>query len=65
MPSDVCRILKKLDGKQESFLEISITPDGTLQIYEAYSEDGAQRLADRLKKLGMNVEIVHHSSPCG
>ncbi|GEM_PF-7041343 len=63
MPGET-RLLQKLNGQQESFLEITVSSDGTLQIYEAYSEGRAERLASKLKRLGVRVEVVQ-SSPCG
>ena len=57
-------LLEKLDGTQTSLLEISVAPDGTLQVYEAYSEDEAKRLVEMLGRLGVRAEVIQ-SSPCG
>lgn len=58
------RLMEALDGTESSFLEIVVTPDGTLQIYEAYSQGEAQRVARRLSRLGVRAEVMS-SSPCG
>ncbi len=58
------KILASLSGEEESFLEISIDADGSIHLYEAYSEDGGERLARRLRALGVNV-TRGVSSPCG
>ncbi len=58
------RILKALDGSEDSFLEISVGDDGSVILYEAYSGDAGQRLARELRKLGVRLTVVQ-SSPCG
>ena len=58
------RILADLDGTEESFLEISVEADGSIQLYEAYSHDGGDRLARELEKLGVKLTRIS-SSPCG
>lgn len=58
------RLLEALDGTESSLLEIVIAPDGILQIYEAYSEGEAERVVQRLRRLGVKAEVVS-SSPCG
>jgi hypothetical protein len=63
-PSPPGGLLEKLDGTEASFLEIFIAPDGTLQIYEAYSQGEAQRVVQMLRELGVKAEVTS-SSPCG
>ncbi len=62
--SEDAQLLSGLNGEQESFLEITVSADGTLQIYEAYSEGRARDLARDLSRLGVRVEVIQ-SSPCG
>ncbi len=61
---DESRILAHLDGTEESFLEIAVDADGSIQLYEAYSHDGGDRLAQKLEKLGVKLTRIT-SSPCG
>ncbi|MFP4201124.1 MAG: hypothetical protein ACLFS8_06925 [Clostridia bacterium] len=57
-------ILASLNGDEESFLEVCVAEDGSIHLYEAYSQDGGERLAHRLRKLGIKL-IPELSSPCG
>ncbi len=57
-------ILEALDGTEESYLEVSIAEDGSVYVYEAYSEDAGAELARRLKRLGVRL-TCEHSSLCG
>ena len=57
-------LLRSLRGTEHSLLEVIIDSDGTLLIYEAYSEEGAECLVRRLEDLGVRARVVS-SSPCG
>ncbi len=57
-------LLRSLRGTERSLLEVTIDSDGTLLIYEAYSQERADRLVQRLADLGVRARVVS-SSPCG
>lgn len=57
-------LLRSLRGTEDSLLEVTIDSDGTLLIYEAYSQERAGRLVERLSELGVRARVVS-SSPCG
>ncbi len=58
-------LLRSLTGDEQSMLEITVSKDGTLHIYEAYSQHETEQLIARLKNMGIQVEILSSPSPCG
>jgi len=57
-------LLRSLNGSEQSMLEVTVSSDGTLHIYEAYSQQETEQLVERLKAMGVKVRVLS-SSPCG